>query len=1036
MNRKIIAFSMKNVAALFIIIVMLFIGGFYATTQLKIENMPDVSFPVVAVTTLYTGAPQDVLDQVTAPLEEKLANLEDLDSMTSTSSDNFSTIVLMFKQNADPNQKKRDVQDMLDEVDLPDAAETPKVSTFGAASMPSNYLVAYAADGVRQAELDKHFEDTIKPGLESIKGLDHMDVIGARSTSLDIRLDASALSLYGFMPSQIGDAIKAAATRSPIGSVEVDGNEKMARVTGNLNSLYELEQLELTTPAGDSVPLSRLGQIQAVTESDFIGRLDGKAAIAMVLYKTGATNAVEFSNAIEEKMHDWESALPGVVFQNTYDSSEDIKHSINGLIREGIMGAILASIMILLFLRNLRMTLIVLVSLPLSVLITLLLMNQFGLTLNTMTLGGIFMAIGRVVDDSIVVIENIYGSLERAQKRNESVIALATEQVGSAITSSTLATAAVFIPLGLVTGFVGEFIKPFAITIVISLLASLLVALTVIPMLAKVMVLRSISGKPGAAAHAEHGGRLGAGYGKVLKWSLNNPVKTLVVSALMLVITLVVTLPSLPVSLLPNPENSKSMYVQVKLPYDTPFEVTDVKTKQLEALLSGQRDSNGDPVFGFVKALVGYAGSDDDRVPYASQLFLEASEKVSAARVKEQLSPLMLAELPPGSEVTVHSLDATAEGITEDFAYALKGENQALLEQAAHIVKEKLYTFAELSEIEDNLGDAKTEVQITVDSEKARAYGLNPEVVRNLAAVRIQKQKLGDLKIDNQTYETTVSIATEDQNTLEKLGDMPLQGAGGVVLLKEVAKISEIEGAASLAREDQQQLVKITAKIVGDDKNRISANIAAELKKLELPEGVVPQAGGITDDINDSFSQLFVAMGAAVFLVYLIMVLAFGNASAPFAILFSLPLAVIGGLLGLYVTGEVLTSTAMIGFLMLIGVVVTNAIVLVDRAQQLRAEGHTVREALMEAGRVRLRPILMTAGATIMALLPLALGMAGEGVLIGKGLGIVVIGGLLSSTVLTLVVVPIAYELIENIKLKLGRRIRPAADAAAGAAEA
>ncbi|PYI53361.1 efflux RND transporter permease subunit [Paenibacillus flagellatus] len=1027
MNR-IIAFSMKNVSALFIIVIMLFLGGFYSTTQLKIENMPDVSFPVVAVVTTYTGAPQDVLDQVTEPLEEKLANLEDLDSMTSTSSDNVSSIVLMFKQNADTDQKKLDVQDLLAEVDLPESAGTPKVSTFGAASTPANYLVAYAADGTSQAELDKHFEETIKPGLEGMKGIDHMDVIGARGTSLDIKLDASALELYGLGPSQVGDAVRAAATRSPIGSVKVNGNEKMARVTGAMNSLYELEQIEIPTPKGDVVTLSRLGEVKAITESDFIGRLDGKPAIGVILYKTGSANAVEFSKELERKLHEWESTLPNIVFQSTYDSADDIKHSIEGLVREGVMGALLASVMILLFLRNVRMTLIVLVSLPLSILITLLLMLQLGLTLNTMTLGGIFMAIGRVVDDSIVVIENIYASLEKAHRRNESVIALATNQVASAITSSTLATAGVFVPLGFVTGFVGEFIKPFALTISIALLASLLVALTVIPMLAKVMVLRSASGK---AHHSDDKpGTLSGFYEKALRWSLNNRMKTLLVSGLLLAVTIAVTVPSLSVSLLPNPKSSKSMYFQIKLPYDTSFEVTNAITKQLETILADSGDSKGEPVFKFVEALVGYAGNDDERVPYASQIFVEVNDRVDPAQAKEQLNAFLLSELPAGSEVDARTLEADSGAMTEDFAYALKGEDQAQLQAAAAVVKEKLLAFPELTEVEDNLSDAKKEVQITVDPAKARAYGLNPAAVRDMAAVRIQKRELGDLKIDNETYATTVSIAETDQDSLEKLGNMPLQGASGTtVLLKEVAKIAEIEGAASLTREDRQQLVKVTAKIKGDDKSGISAKIAAELNKLELPEGVVPQAGGITEDINESFSQLFVAMGVAVFLVYLIMVVSFGNASAPFAILFSLPLAVIGGLLGLFLTGEALTATAMIGFLMLIGIVVTNAIVLVDRTQQLRAEGYAVREALIEAGKVRLRPIVMTAGATIVALLPLALGMAGEGVLIGKGLGIVVIGGLLTSTVLTLVVVPIVYEMIETVKLKMGKRFGHASHA-------
>ncbi|SDD72856.1 Multidrug efflux pump subunit AcrB [Paenibacillus sp. UNCCL117] len=1016
MNR-IIQFSMKNVSAVIIIMIMLFIGGFYSTTQLKIENMPDVSFPVVSVTTTYMGAPKDVLDQVTEPLEEKLANLEDLDSMSSTSSDNFSSIVLMFKQNADTDKKKQEVQDLLAEVVLPDAAGTPKASTFGAASVPTNYLVVYGNDGMSQNELDKHFQETIQPGLEGIKGIDHLDIIGARKTSLDIEMDASALDYYGLSPSQVGNAISSAATQSPIGSVEINGNEKMARVTGSLSSLHELEQMEIATAGGDHVQLGRIAEVKAITESDFIGRLDGKPAIGVILYKASSANAVEFSSAIEEKLLQWRTDLPNVTFKNTYDSAEEIKHSIHGLVREGIVGAFLAAVMILIFLKNVRMTLIVLVSLPLSILVTLLLMSQLGLTLNAMTLGGIFMAIGRVVDDSIVVIENIYSSLEKAHERNESVIALATSQVASAITSSTLATAAVFVPMGMISGFIGEFVKPFAITISIALIASLLVALTVIPMLAKIMVLRA---KPGKPTHDESKpGRLTLFYEKALGWSLKNRWKTLLVSGGLLLATIAVTLPSLSVSLLPSPKNSPTMYFQIKMPNETSFEATNAKTSEIETILLNEKDSNGEPVFKFVEALVGYAGDDDSRVPYASQLFVEINENLDPAQVKDKIKAFILTELPPGSEVEPKSMESDAGALSPDFAYSLQGEDQTQLEKAALIVKDKLRTFPELMEIEDNLSDKKTEIEITVDQKKAKVYGLNPSVVRDRAAAWIQKQELGDLKFDSIVYTTTVSLDKSDKDTFEKLGNIPMQSSNGsTVLLKEVAKIGETRGSASLAREDQQQLVKVTAKIKGEDKSGVSQKVAAALDEIELPDGVTPKAGGVTDDINDSFSQLFVAMGVAIFLVYIIMVLSFGNASAPFAILFSLPLAVIGGLLGLFLTGEVLNATSMIGFLMLIGIVVTNAIVLIDRAQQLREAGYTVRSALIEAGKVRLRPIVMTAGATITALLPLALGMAGEGVLIGKGLGVVVIGGLITSTVLTLVVVPIIYEMIENLKRK------------------
>lgn len=1017
-------FSMKNVSALFIIMIMLFGSGTYAVNKMKVENMPNVSFPVVMVSTTYTGAPKDVLEQITKPLEEKLANIEDLESMSSTSSDNNSRITLQFKQNVDTDKKKQDIESMLQEVNLPDTAGTPKASTFGVTSMPSIYMVISPQNGMSQTELDKRFEDTIEPGLESIKGLDHMDVIGVRDTSLDIELDADALKVYGLSPTQVTNSIRAATTKSPIGSVEVSGNEKMARVTGDLTSVYDLEQLEITTAGSEVVPLSRVAKVKAITESDFVGRYNGKSAIGVILYKTSNANAVEFSDSVDSLIGEWKRSLPNLVIEKTEDSADEIRDSISGMVKEGVVGALLASLMILVFLRNVRMTLIVLVSIPLSILMTFLAMWYLDLTLNTMTLGGIFIAVGRVVDDSIVVIENIYTSLEKAQERKESVILLATKQVSMAITSSTLATVGVFAPIGMVSGMVGGFFKPFAITIAVSLMSSLLVALTVIPMLAKLLVLRS--------KHAEHKSHDSSSqskfmsvYESVLHWTLKHRLVSLLLAGGLFIGTLAVTVPQLALNFLPSGKPSTLISYSVKLPQETAFEATNAKTQELEALLMDAKDSKGNALFSLVEGLVGYSGNDDERVAYAAQLYVRVNDNVDADKVKEQVKAFLLSELPQGSEVNVRGIGGGNGVSSTDFSYNLKGDDQDRLIEAAAMVKAKLQEFSELSEIEDSLSDGKTEVEISVDQKKARAFGLTASSVRDTALIWIQKQQLGEIKLDGINYTTTVSMDKSDKNSLEKLGNIPLTGsAGSTVYLKEVAKITLIQGANSLSREDQEQMVKVTAKINSENKQAVSAMISSQLRSLQLPDGVTQEVRGVSSDINESFSQLFLAMAVAVFMVYLIMVLCFGNATAPFAILFSLPLAAIGGLIGLVVTREALNVTSMIGFMMLIGIVVTNAIVLIDLAQQLREDGYTVRQALIEAGKVRLRPIVMTAGATIMALLPLALGFSGEGTLIGKGLGIVVIGGLISSTVLTLVVVPIVYELLESFKAFVSRLVR------------
>ncbi len=1017
--KAIIHFSMNKVAAMIIMIVIVFGAGAYSGSSLKVENMPEFSFPFVAITTTYQASPQDVMSQVTKPIEDKIANVAGLTMLSSASSDNVSNILLQFNEKVDIDKTKQDLESLVQDVSLPQSSSRPKVSTFGMSSEPVYYMAIYATDSMSQTELDQLFDKEMKPRFEAINGIDHMDTIGVRKSSLDVQLDAGALAAYRLSPSSVNASIQAAMANGSVGVVKFNGNTQMTRVTGKLGSLYELKNLEIVTPAGTTVQLKDISEIKAVNESDFNARLDDKPAIGIHLYKTAAANAVEFSDSVKALISEWEQTNPEVTFKTLYDSASEVKGSIKGLVKEGLMGIVLAALMILFFLRNLRMTLIVIVSIPLSILLTLVVMKYMNITLNIMSLGGMFIAVGRVVDDSIVVIESIYSNLQKAQKRNESVIVLAVKQVAMAISSSTLVTVGVFLPIGLVTGFIGALFRPFAITVSIALLASLLVSLTVIPMLAKLMVLNSAK----ATDVKEHdGGKLADWYEKTLVWSLKHRIITLLLSGVMLVATIAGTVPFLPKGLLPYSPPPKQMNYSIRLPNDTTFASTDLQAKQIEALLRDAKDENNAPQFMFVEALVGYAGDAKERVTSYLQIITEVNADADTKVVQDRYHKLILAQLPKGSEVMPGSFSEGSSGPTgPDFTYVIFGDDQKTLAQVAEQIKAKMKQFPKLKEIKDNLGDGKKEVQITVDPNKARPFGLDVTSIQGLTTEWIGRSQLGDVRLDNTLYQAAVELSPKDKNSMEQLGQMPIQTAdGSIVYLNEVAKLEEVEAPTAFQRESQKLMVSLTAKIASADKAAGTNAVMSAIQEIEFPPGVTNTIRGANTDMLEGFQQMFVAMGVAVAIVYLIMVLCFGNAGTPFAILFSLPLAIIGGLLGLAVAGESLNMTSMIGFLMLIGIVVTNAIVLLDRAQQLRKEGYLVRQSLIEAGKVRLRPIIMTAGATIAAMVPLTLGLT-KGELISKSLAVVVIGGLITSTVLTLVVVPIVYEMIESFKTRMGR---------------
>lgn len=1018
-------FSMKNIAAVMIIVAILFGGGLYSAYTLKMEDMPNVTSPTLMITTQYTAPPQDVMELVTKPIEDKIANVGDIDTISSTSNDYMSSIMISFEYSADINLKKQDLESLIQEVSLPADAKTPKVSSLGVTSEAPVYLALYAGEGVSQSQLDNAYEDNIEDSLESLDGLDHIDVIGERARMVDVKLNADALRYYGLTVSGLSSTITDSLTGGPGGSVKIDGNKQMARFKLDLRSTYDIEHMKIQTPSNGTIQLQQIGTVSAIYDNgDFIGRFNDRPAIGIILYTTKNANVVEFSNKVKELTASWKKTNPQIESKLIYDNSVDILSSINSLVREGFVGAFLAAITILLFLRNPRMTLIVLVSIPLSILITLLVIKYFGLTLNTMTIGGLFIAVGRVVDDSIVVIENIFANLQKAQERDESVVLYATKQVGMAITSSTLATVGVFTPMGMISGIIGEFFRPFAITVSVALLSSLLVALTVIPMLAKILVLQSGSIKH--KEHDEHGPVMRA-YERILSWCLHHRFKTLVIVAIVFVVTIGSTIPFLSVAFLPSSKTGTVMFFTVKLPRETAVQTTDSIVKNLEKTMKAAKTANGEPLFTLIEPLVGYDDDDENASAYAAQIYVQVNDKADADQVKKEYQELLAFELPNGSKVEGKSFDGGVSSI--DFSYYLVGDNQTNLEKAAAMVVEKLQTHPELSEIEDSMGDKSMELDITVDQQKARKYGLNTNMIRQTTAGWLGESQLDDVKINGDSYDIRIGLRDEDKTSVSKVRQIPLTAsAGEIIHLEDVALVEQAKAPSSLKREDREQVVNITAKINDKNKNGVSTRLSAELSQLELPDGVSQQVKGVSADINESFTQLGLAMVVGILAVYLVMVISFGNASAPFAILFSLPLAAIGGLLGLVISGESLTVTSMIGFMMLIGIVVTNAIVLLDRAQQMREEGHTVRQALMEAGIVRLRPIIMTAGATVVALIPMALGDS-EGGLVSKGLAVVVIGGLLTSTVLTLVVVPIVYELIASFKARMSRLLHREAKA-------
>ncbi|MDA8442837.1 MAG: efflux RND transporter permease subunit [Peptococcaceae bacterium] len=767
--------------------------------------------------------------------------------------------------------------------------------------------------------------------------------------------------------------------------------------------------ITVAKPKTQAIKVVKLGDIAEITTGAerpaMITRTNGKPSVVINIIKDPDGNVVDINQAIQQKLPNLAQTLPSdVKLDVLYDQSTDIKQSINGMLREGLLGALFAVLVIFIFLRNWRSTIVAMVSIPLSILIALTIINRFNITLNIMTLGGMAVAIGRVVDDSIVVIENIYRRLQSGETPGPQLINSATKEVTSAITSSTLTTVAVFLPLGLISGMVGKIFLPFAATVVLALLASLLVAVTVVPLLSRLLLL-----KHPPKSHQE--GWLAHGYRRLLSWSLRHKAVVALVAILLLTSSMALV-PRIGTNFLPS-TTENALNLKIEFPPGTKLTEVNEQAMQVEKLLQAIPD---------VKLYQTMVGSPQNQLSERGQLqgsniatlFVALQPNADVAKVSAEVRQ-KLAPLQGKSSITL--LTRSVTGSTDQVDVLVNGKDINKIAAAGTQITTALKDIPGLVNVANNLSASKPEISIAVNQAAAAKEGLSAIMVAGALREMLTDSVATTIDLNGQTNNVMLSLKTDNLSSLAKLGELDIVGMSGNVKLNSIATISQQDGSVSIMHRDGNQFASITGDVVGSDTGAVSKAVSAKLNTLELPQGVSWSLGGTTEQMNQSFGDMGIAMLVAVVLVYVVMVIAFGGALAPFAILFSLPFAVIGSLLGLYLTQQQISMASMIGALMLIGIVVTNAIVLVDRVQQLKLSGQPTKEALLNAGATRLRPILMTAIATICALLPLAMGFE-QGTIISEALAIVVIGGLATSTILTLVIVPIAYSFFDSVKMR------------------
>ncbi|WP_053352240.1 efflux RND transporter permease subunit [Leucobacter musarum] len=1053
------ALSLKNRALIALVTIVAAVFGLIGVGSLKQELMPSVQFPTIAVVTSYPGASPEVVNKdVSVPIETALRGVPQLESSSATSSTGTSTVLAQFTYGVDLASTEQKVERAISRISqmLPDAADTQVVSG-SIDDFPIIQIAVTPAEGETPESTAALAERTAIPDLSDIDGVRDAQITGARTERITIAPNFEALAAQGLSAQTITDTLQQSGVLIAAGSV-TEGDRTLAVQAGTeLHSADEIAALPLAVSAEQlaaqqaaaqapgladdaaAAPVpATIGAVATVSlepgPETSISRVNGASALTIAVTKTSAANTVDVSHAVQAQLSDLEDQLGGAQLTVIFDQAPYVEQSIETLTTEGLLGLVFAVLVILVFLMSIRATLVTAISIPTSVLLTFVGLNFADYTLNLLTLGALTISIGRVVDDSIVVIENIKRHLTDGGDRAQVIIA-AVREVAGAITASTITTVAVFLPMAFVGGMVGELFRPFAFTVTIALIASLLVSLTIVPVLAH-WFLRTgparrrdgfITAGSGEDAKYQAGAeidahptRLQRWYRPIIEWTLHSPLKTLAIALAIFIGTLgLAVTPLLKTNFIGSDEQNSVGLVQNLAPgtsLDTQLAQAEKVEQALDPISSIESVQVTIGSAGGAAALFG--GGGDGAVNYSITTNADANQAQAQDDIRAAVDAL--------DDAGTFSISQSGGGVTGSSAIEVNvtAPDQDSLAQASDAVVQALSDISALQQVESDLGVSRQYLAVTVDRTLAAQAGLTEAGVAGQVAQQMHPAQVGQITIDANTVAVYLAngVAPTD---VAGVSALTIQTANGPQALSSLATVQVADGPVTVRTQDGARSVTVSALPQADDLGSAGAQVSAALESIELPQGAKAEVGGVLSQQSDAFQQLGLALLAAILIVYVVMVATFRSLLQPLLLLISVPFAATGTILLLIATGIPLGVASLIGVLMLVGIVVTNAIVLIDLVNQYRVRGDTLRDAVLHGSLQRLRPIVMTALATILALTPMALGITGKGGFISQPLAVVVIGGLLSSTVLTLVVLPTLYYLVER-RRETGPRRRSA----------
>jgi HAE1 family hydrophobic/amphiphilic exporter-1 len=1002
--------------------------GAIAFVQIPVDLMPEVVFPTLSVSTTYEGvAPEEMENLVTRPLEEAFSAVPGVEEITSRSQEGQSFIRVHFSYGTNLDEAANELRSRLDRrrATLPEDMEPPVIYKFDVSQFPIMFLMVAASD-MGPKELRHFVEKSIQYRLERVPGVAQFTIRGGLRREIHVDLDLKKLRALDLSVARVVEIIRQENLNRPVGPVREGRFEVLLRTQGEFDSLEEIRNVVATTRNGVPIYLRDVATVEdSHEEIRYLTTVDGEPAIRLYVYKQSGANTVKVAEQVWKEVERIHRDYPNIRIRATSDTAEFIKASIRNVQNAAGIGAILAVFVLLFFLRSFASTLIIGIAIPIAVISTFALMYFNGFTLNTVSFGGLALGVGMLVDNSIVVLENIFRHRERGKEPKEAAVH-GSKEVATAITASTLTTVAVFLPVLFLTGISAQAFKQLAYVVSFALLCSLVVALTVVPALCSRYLRTADSvekrhGPSGILQRYSAGAldRLTDRYSQLLSWALDHR-KTVVLFGLLVFAATAYLWPKVGVELQPEVDEGE-VRVSVELEPGTRVEVTNEIMHRL-AQIAREHVPEARHIMVESGSYSPWRGGGQHTGGLRINLVEQAERDRSALEVANSLQPLL--QIGPGMAVRTRvstgmfgRLSRTGFGEEDRLAVEIRGYDLTVVDQLADRVQEAMAAVPGVVYTELSRQPGLPEMLITVDRPKAASMGLNVSDVADTMETAVGGRRASMFRQEGDEFDILVRLREQDRLDLAQVGQIPLSTPAGRTI--------------SITRADQQRIATVSGAIANRDLGSVVGDLEESLQQIPRPEGYEFSFGGEYEEQQKAFRELTFAAILALILVYMVMASQFESLRDPFIILFSIPLAGIGVSAFLLITGTTFNVQGFLGLIVLVGIVVNNAIVLIDYTNRLRREQHLpLREAVLTSGKRRLRPILMTTTTTVLALVPMALGV-GEGSEIQAPLARVVIGGLTTSTLITLVFIPVIYMILESRaeRAPVTEAVRPAAEA-------